>query len=81
MQGKLMAGARGKAGLMKPFTATNPYECIEDSCGITVYTGVLFTLFLCAMKVTSLSPSVRKTLQSFHLSPDGKHSLSPKDYI
>ena len=32
--GKLMAVARRKAGMMKPFTATNPYQCIPDSGGI-----------------------------------------------
>lgn len=27
---RLMAGAEGKAGMMKPFTSTNPYQCIQE---------------------------------------------------
>lgn len=45
MQGKLMAGAGRKAGMMKPFTATNPYQCVQDSCGITLCADSVYTMY------------------------------------
>lgn len=45
MQGKLMAGARGKAGMMKPFTATNPYQYIQESSGITLCVDSVYGVY------------------------------------
>ena len=34
--GKIDDGARGAAGMMKPLTATNPYQCTDDNCSIAL---------------------------------------------
>lgn len=81
MQGKLMAGARRKAEMMKPFTANNPYQRIRDSCGITLCVDSVYDVHCpipWSMKVTRLTPSVRKTLKSFYLNPDFEMQHVPK---
>lgn len=60
--------------MMKPFTATNPYHCIQDSCGITLCVDSGYGLYFpspWAMKVTRLTPSVTKTVQNIRLSSHG----------
>lgn len=70
--GKIDDGTRRKAGMMKIFTATNPYQCIRDVCATTLRVCVCVCFLIpCAIKVG-------KPLKSFHLSPNDKFSISAK---